>query len=207
MTLDLHTVRSMVLLAPWTVIPLAVFIIIAGLGIMNTIICVVVDSILDFSRNSKDRLTAEKDRRHKEDIYTLEDIFTMADDNNSKNVSRDEFLKLAEREDVRKLFQEMNLPDSRQRLASRLFEVLDVSSTGELAFDEFLEGCMSLADEGKSQSENPTLMLMEARHTDRRVEQVEKQMLTILDALNALRNAQEQLLKNRLTLDRPTASI
>lgn len=196
MTLELTTVRWIMMRSPSMIIPMTAFIMIASFGIMNTIIGVVVEKILQASSNSKERKAEVRDRR------TLREVFSWADVDNSKSVSHEEFLKVAESEAIKELFEQINLPLSRQRLAGRLFDVLDGDRSGKLTVDGFVERCISLKREGRSQTTDMTVMLMEVRHNHRQIEQVDQRVerveKTMLDILESMGNVQAQLSSERL---------
>ena len=79
-----------------------------------------------------------KEIQQRKDLVLLKDLFEQADRDGGGSVSLEEFLHICKREDVRQMFKDLDLPVSRERLAMRLFEVLDANMLGEIEIEEFL---------------------------------------------------------------------
>ena len=83
------------------------------------------------------------------ELELLKNILDNADQDGSGSVTKEEFVKICERSDVQNMFKDLDLPVSRERLARRLFEVLDGSSQGDMQIEEMLTATVRLKHEGK----------------------------------------------------------
>mmetsp|Transcript_44319 Transcript_44319/g.79714 ORF Transcript_44319/g.79714 Transcript_44319/m.79714 type:complete len:558 (-) Transcript_44319:17-1690(-) len=199
MTLELGPVRGMVIRSPLMMLPMAVFIMFSSFGLMNIIMGVIVEKVLEAASANEEKLQKEKELRQKLEIDLLGEIFTQADADDSGKVSQEEFLQICERVDVKELFDDIELPVTRKRMAIRLFEVLDADNLGDLDITSFLERCLQLKTEGKKLTQDMTTLLVDVRHNSRRVARIEATLNKVDAKLDRLDNGQAAimaLLKN-----------
>mmetsp|Transcript_44320 Transcript_44320/g.79717 ORF Transcript_44320/g.79717 Transcript_44320/m.79717 type:complete len:167 (-) Transcript_44320:7-507(-) len=155
---------------------------------MNIIMGVMVEKVLEAARFNEEKIAKQKEERQKLELQLLGEIFEQADEDGSGKVSLSEFLEITNRNDVQALFEELELSVSRQRLAMRLFEVLDGQMTGAIDIQEFLAAALRLKREGKMQTSDMTMLLMDVRHTNRRVERVERSLADVNQTMKELKN-------------------
>jgi len=186
MTLDLSGLRPVVTSSPATILLMMVFITVAAFGLMNIIMGVIVEKVLESSNANEEKLQKERLEKQKMELELLGELFEEADLDGSGKVSLDEFLDACERDDVQALFADVGMPVSRRRLATRLFEVLDADSRGEMDVKTFVSRCFDLKADGKVLTQDMTTLVVDVRHTARRVSRIEADTAKILRSLNVL---------------------
>eukprot|EP00930_Biecheleria_cincta_P041355 TRINITY_DN28343_c0_g1_i1.p1 TRINITY_DN28343_c0_g1~~TRINITY_DN28343_c0_g1_i1.p1 ORF type:complete len:573 (+),score=89.99 TRINITY_DN28343_c0_g1_i1:127-1845(+) len=179
--LDMEVVRPVAWVSEVGFGFLVLFIIFSSFGLVNIIMGVMVESVLLSSKQNEDRLAKAEDDRRLFELQVLSDLFQHADADGSGAVSKEEFLEVCQQTHVQKLFEDLRMPVSRKNLAMRLYEVLDVDRQGALDSQTFQARATALKKEGKSLLQDQTMLLMEVRHINRRVERVE----TSLDQLHS----------------------
>lgn len=193
MTLELGPVRPLILRHPWMLLAILAFVMITSFGLLNIIMGIIVDQVLESANENKDRLEDEEEERRLLELEMLRDIFSKTDDDNNGFVTLDEFEDICQRPDVQALFAELGLPVSRKRLATRFFHVIDFESKGEIDVDVFVERTGFLMREGKSAGDDPTLLLMDVRSLDRRLDRFERntagRLQDVMDNITSLRVA------------------
>eukprot|EP00930_Biecheleria_cincta_P054737 TRINITY_DN4111_c0_g2_i1.p1 TRINITY_DN4111_c0_g2~~TRINITY_DN4111_c0_g2_i1.p1 ORF type:complete len:513 (-),score=87.74 TRINITY_DN4111_c0_g2_i1:221-1633(-) len=181
MTLEMSSVRPMVAKNPWMQIPVLMFVVCSSFGLLNVIMGVIVEQVLEASRCNAEILAQQKEERQRLEMESLRDIFAQADRDKSGTVSQREFLGVCKGKDVQGIFADIDLPVSRNRLAERVFDVLDGESQGELSIDDFVDRVMTLKQEGRRLKDDQTLLLMDVRALNRRMVRLESRMDKLQD--------------------------
>lgn len=201
MTLEMQGVRATVIHNPLTALPFLVFMTITSFGLLNVVMGVIVDQVLDASRTNEEYMEKMRTARQRLEMELLHDIFSSADSDGSGLVSLKEFQDVCARSDVQALFEELELPVSRKRLATRLFEVLDADSKGEMDVSVFLERTFTLKHDGKQLQQDQTMLLIDVRHLSRRLDMFEKEQAhqaTVLARLEEQQDSHTALLQEIL---------
>eukprot|EP00931_Biecheleriopsis_adriatica_P024624 TRINITY_DN15294_c0_g1_i3.p1 TRINITY_DN15294_c0_g1~~TRINITY_DN15294_c0_g1_i3.p1 ORF type:complete len:684 (+),score=103.47 TRINITY_DN15294_c0_g1_i3:82-2133(+) len=184
MTLDLSSIRPMIMASPWLELPVILFIMATSFGLLNIIMGIIVDQVLESANHDKSMVSKQQEAQRLLQLEILRDIFTASDSNRDCQVSQSEFVSTCDRPDVQALFEEFGVPVSRQRLAIRLFQVLDADGLGVMELDTFVERAATLLREGKMLSEDATLLLMDVRSLDRHMKRFEQETITALNEIN-----------------------
>lgn len=167
-------VRPVLKNQPFMIIFFLVFMLITSFGLMNIVMGVIVEQTLQHANENEQKLEQKKVAKQQAELQVLQGVFQQADLDNSGMVSLEEFLTVCERIDVQEMFEILELPVSRPRLAQRLFDVLDGNSSGEIKIDEFVEAMQRLKAEGRGLLRDQTLLLMETRVLGRKLNRIEK---------------------------------
>lgn len=168
---------------PWLVIFFILFLYLTTFGLMNIVMGVIVEQVIQASKENEEKVKRQKEARQRNEIKILCGIFEEADKDGGGTVDAEEFATLCKRKDVQKIFEDLELPVSRQRLAMRLFEVLDGEGHGEMKIHDFLEATTRLKNEGRGLIRDPTLLLMDVRYLGRRINRLEKELLPVVEYL------------------------
>lgn len=149
------------------------------------------EKVLAASQSNDEFLANMKEERQKLELQLLRDVFRSADRERKGIVSLEDFQDACSRSDVQAIFEELEMPVSRKRLATRLFQVLDAESQGEMDISVFLERAFLLKREGKQIKRDRTMLLMDVRHLSRRLDQQEKQQHSRATSLARLKCKQD----------------
>eukprot|EP00931_Biecheleriopsis_adriatica_P011688 TRINITY_DN11276_c0_g1_i1.p1 TRINITY_DN11276_c0_g1~~TRINITY_DN11276_c0_g1_i1.p1 ORF type:complete len:701 (-),score=111.33 TRINITY_DN11276_c0_g1_i1:26-2128(-) len=184
MTLELGSVRPMIVAEPWLELPMIAFIVTTSFGLLNIIMGIIVDQVLESASYDKRMIAKQEEEQHLLQLETLRDIFQAADSDKDCRVSLSEFVHACTSSEVQALFEEFGVPVSRQRLATRLFQVLDGEGLGNMALNDFVDRAASLLKEGKMVNADATLLLMDVRALERHLNRFEQSTVASLKDIN-----------------------
>lgn len=117
------------------------YIIFALLAVINIITGVFVENAMQASKADRSVIIRQQMHQKKAFLGNVQKLFDEIDLNGNGILTRNEFDRKLHDEKLLALFGALNL-DAQD--AARLFEVLDYDGSGEVARDEFLEGCWKL---------------------------------------------------------------
>jgi len=137
--MDMGQVRPVVTAQPWIVLFFICFLYVTSFGLMNIVMGVLVEQTLESSADHKEKAEMQKCERQRLELGMMRDLFNLSDKNCDGMVSLDEFLESTRRKEVQSVFEVLGFQVSRKRLASRLFEVLDVELQGNMGIDSILD--------------------------------------------------------------------
>jgi hypothetical protein len=127
--------------------------------VLNVVIGTVVDVTSGVSKRDHESVVAEEMNKLKKYTHDIRVFFEKADEDNSGQLSYDEFTKYLKEDQVKAYFRALDL-DSRQ--AHVLFTLLDCNESGEVGYNEFLEGCLRLKGEARNLDMN--LVIYQLQH-------------------------------------------
>lgn len=170
---------------PWMFLFFAMFLYLTTFGLLNVFTGVIVEQTLTSAEEGKMKAWKDKLDQERRNIDCLQQVVDAADGEKNGFISKEAFIQACRIAEVQKMFDVLELPVHRDNLARRLFEVIDSNLHGVIAIGEFLDGICRLKEEGRSITKDSTLMLMEVRHLDRRLAQIQRGRSEELDAMEA----------------------
>lgn len=117
------------------------------LAVLNIITGVFVDNAVETARTQRDFLVEKEMELRERYIMELHDIFEEMDTDGSGTLSLDEIKAFLNDLRVQSYFQALGL-DTHD--TERLFRLIDDDASGEVAVQEFLDGCLRLKGEARS---------------------------------------------------------
>mmetsp|Transcript_22474 Transcript_22474/g.62944 ORF Transcript_22474/g.62944 Transcript_22474/m.62944 type:complete len:556 (+) Transcript_22474:100-1767(+) len=118
-----------------------VFICVASLALLNTIIGAVVESTLRSARENQQKDTKEKQKNDTKTMASLEQIFREADTDNSGDLDEHELEAMMNNDKVKKAVNQLGIPMKDLEL---LFAMLDEYGNQKIKTDVFFRGCTRL---------------------------------------------------------------
>eukprot|EP00930_Biecheleria_cincta_P039371 TRINITY_DN27071_c0_g1_i1.p1 TRINITY_DN27071_c0_g1~~TRINITY_DN27071_c0_g1_i1.p1 ORF type:complete len:526 (-),score=46.89 TRINITY_DN27071_c0_g1_i1:126-1703(-) len=178
MTLDMQAVRPLMQGNPFSLLLLVLFFMVTSFGLLNILTGVVVDTVLEASADSKQKLDKQRALEKQDHLQNLRGILIEIlqdyelDGNDVINLN--EFLDGCRRLDVQTLLQDAGIPVFNKALARRLFHVLDPDGVGEISIGAFVERTSNLVNEGRLSPQDHTLLLMDVRVMHSHIARLEK---------------------------------
>lgn len=123
------------------------FLLLSTHGILNVVVSVIVEHTLTAAQINESRRKIREDRKRKEELERITEIFKLADEDGSGVLDLEEFLKNLQKPEVHWALAEVGLPAAD---ATRLFDAIDGSGTRTLNCDEFIAGCTKLRGPAQS---------------------------------------------------------
>lgn len=117
------------------------------IGVTNVVTGVFVDTAFQLAQRDRDLATQDCLNKQNSCILGLRELFMEADEDASGTLSWHEFKTHVKDERVLAYLNSLELDGSQ---VQSLFELLDVDSSGSVAIDEFVSGCMRLRGTAKS---------------------------------------------------------
>lgn len=150
-----------------------VFLVLSTFGILNIVVSVIVEHMLNAAKSNKKRMQVREERQRRMELESIRDIFKIADDDGSGDLSRAEFRQAVLNKEVQWRMRQLDLPLSD---AERLFDAIDGDGDKDLSIGEFIKGCAKL--KGPAQSKD--LLAVQAQ-----ADMLAKNMDTLMDSLEA----------------------
>jgi len=123
------------------VIIFILFLCIAMLALLNTIIGVVVESTLRSARENEEKVAKEKQKLDEKIMHSLEQIFKEADTDGSGDLDQQELAEAMKNPKVKKALSALGISITDLEL---LFSLLDEDGSGNIKTDMFFRGCTRL---------------------------------------------------------------
>jgi len=123
--------------SPWMALVFVGFIMVVNITLLNLVTGIIVENVLTISRQDElEKLNLQQKERQNR-LKTLENVFRLADTDQSGDVSKAEFESSIQDKDV--INQLMSI-DITVLDAEDLFQILDVDGSGSISLTEFIEG-------------------------------------------------------------------
>eukprot|EP00746_Dinoflagellata_sp_MGD_P147712 gnl/MRDRNA2_/MRDRNA2_80038_c0_seq1.p1 gnl/MRDRNA2_/MRDRNA2_80038_c0~~gnl/MRDRNA2_/MRDRNA2_80038_c0_seq1.p1 ORF type:complete len:553 (+),score=95.79 gnl/MRDRNA2_/MRDRNA2_80038_c0_seq1:146-1804(+) len=161
---------------PYMVIVFIVFLYMTSFGLMNIVVGVIVEQTLESANDDAEKKAKEKLLQQEADIKILGRIFTEADEDGGGKVTDVEFIEACMRDDVQIIFEELQIPVNRPRLAKRVYDVLDADGSGEMWIDDLVNRCHQLKTEGQNLVKDQTMLLVDVRSLARNQRRLKEQL-------------------------------
>lgn len=114
-------------------------------GVLNVFTAIFVDVSLKKAQNDNEvQVNVEKERKAKMMRDFLK-LFRQVDEDNTGEVTQEEWLEFCEREDSHLIFSMMGIPEDK---AVFIFETMDIDGSRSLGVQEFIKGMMLIHDSG-----------------------------------------------------------
>eukprot|EP00439_Symbiodinium_sp_Y106_P060203 s1242_g8.t2 len=147
--LDVLTTRQ-----PWIWIFLWLFTSLSSYVLLNLVTAVIVQQALEMSSADEADLAKQLQAQREEDMRELEGMFKMLDEDQSGQVSLEEFMQAFKIKEVKT---KMTLLGLKEAEMLDLFRLLDTDGEGELSLEEFMQGMSQL----KGEARNKDMLLLE----------------------------------------------
>lgn len=143
---------------------------------LNVITGIFVDSATQISQMNREVQVQEQMERNRQMCKNLKTIFEEADEDKSGTLSWEEFSNLLEHERTHAYLStlELNIAD-----AKVLFKMVDCDKTGEVAIDDFIDGCMRM--QGVAKSVDLCTLLFENRRQGKELSKLNSRCGAMLD--------------------------
>jgi len=135
---------------------LIVYIFISTFAILNVVTGVFCNNAIDSAKADKDIAIMKQIERHKGQLRALKGVFQEIDEDCSRTVNINELKTAMSQQKLSSFMESMDI--STQDIWT-LFMILDTDASGEISFDEFVNGCMQL--QGPAQSVQIARMRLE----------------------------------------------
>lgn len=132
-----------------------VFIAFSAWTMISILTAVACDNMISAMEDKQKREMEEQEKKQKEFIVLLRKAFQDADDDGNGLLDREEFEAFLDSEGLQKVFEIVDMYVHKDEMRKK-FEILDVSGSGELTIDEFVEG-LATYQEGLSTKHIVTL--------------------------------------------------
>lgn len=147
--LDVLTTRQ-----PWIWVFLWLFTSLSSYVLLNLVTAVIVQQALEMSSADEADLAKQLQAQREEDMRELEGMFKMLDEDQSGQVSLEEFMQAFKIKEVKT---KMTLLGLKEAEMLDLFRLLDTDGEGELSLEEFMQGMSQL----KGEARNKDMLLLE----------------------------------------------
>lgn len=117
------------------------------LAVLNIITGVFVENAVETAKSQRDFIVKKQDKLKQNIATELCNLFTQMDQDGSGTINYGEMEFLLTDPEVRTYFGALGMDTSDMK---RLFELIDLENVGEVAVQEFLDGCLKLKGEAKS---------------------------------------------------------
>jgi len=139
---------------PWIWIFLWLFTSLSSYVLLNLVTAVIVQQALEMSSADEAQLALQLQQKREEDMRELEATFRALDEDQSGQVSLEEFMQAFKVKEVRTKMTLLGLKESEM---FDLFRLLDTDGEGELSLEEFMQGMSQL----KGEARNKDMLLLE----------------------------------------------
>eukprot|EP00930_Biecheleria_cincta_P020288 TRINITY_DN15290_c0_g1_i1.p1 TRINITY_DN15290_c0_g1~~TRINITY_DN15290_c0_g1_i1.p1 ORF type:complete len:711 (-),score=120.15 TRINITY_DN15290_c0_g1_i1:60-2123(-) len=157
------------------------FIFFVMLAVLNIITGVFVEEAMKTHQSQKDVLVQKELQARQEYALQLLTFFKAVDVDNSGVVTRDEVCAILEEKEMAAY---MRVLGFQVEDADRLFRLLDRDGSGELAVDEFVDGCVKL--KGAAQSIDVFEITMECRKLERQLQELAESQSDLTDVVSRM---------------------
>ncbi|CAE7360667.1 Cacna1h [Symbiodinium natans] len=147
--LDVLTTRQ-----PWIWVFLWLFTSLSSYVLLNLVTAVIVQQALEMSSADEADLALQMQQQREEDMRELETTFRTLDEDQSGQVSLEEFMQAFKIKEVKTKLTLLGLKEAEML---DLFRLLDTDGEGELSLDEFMQGMSQL----KGEARNKDMLLLE----------------------------------------------
>lgn len=148
---------------PYMIIFFVGFLYLTTFGLMNIVMGVIVEQTLKSASENEEKLAKQRYLQQEADMGILRNIFVDADTDGQGTVTLEQFVKTTMRQDVQDLFNLLDIPVTRQRQATRLFDVLDAEGSGKMTINDLVKRCLLLKHEGQALVKDQTMLLLDVR--------------------------------------------
>jgi len=139
---------------PWIWVFLWLFTALCAYVLLNLVTAVIVQQALEMAGADEAELAQELQEKRKRDLQELEDTFKKLDEDQSGQVSLEEFMQAFKIKEIRT---KMTLLGLKEKEMVDLFRLLDTDGEGELSLEEFMQGMSQL----QGQARNKDMVLLE----------------------------------------------
>mmetsp|Transcript_86770 Transcript_86770/g.165838 ORF Transcript_86770/g.165838 Transcript_86770/m.165838 type:complete len:706 (+) Transcript_86770:2-2119(+) len=126
---------------------LLIFVTFAIFALLNVVTAVFVETAMQRSQNDREMLVQQEMENKAEFVATMQQVFEELDTNNSGTLSKEEFEKQIQDENIMAYLSTLELDIDQVRT---LLTLLDLDQNGEVDIEEFVSGCLRLKGEAKS---------------------------------------------------------
>lgn len=188
--------KPMILTYPWLILFWLSFIFIGSFGLLNIIIGLFCENVIAEAERAEKAMADLQDEVRKQHMQALKDLFMVMDVDNSRSLTKDEWIKAMEEPEVCDVMEHIGLDE-----VEDLFDHLDVDKGGVLQFEEFFEGLLLMTrgkETAKARDIVPTFLVCELirKNVDILTGQVADRDAKIHVRIDALeRNQQEMQLQ------------
>jgi voltage-gated sodium channel len=156
------------------------FLLLSTHGLLNVVVSVIVEHTLTAAQSNEARMKVREERKRKQELEQLTTLFRMADEDQSGELTKDEFLNSCRNPRVHGGLMELGLPPAD---AARLFEAIEKEDK-PLSIKEFIKGCTKV--KGAAQSKDLLAIQAEADTLAGKMEQLSKSLGESERMMNAL---------------------
>ena len=130
----------------WAQLGLLVFIWITRYGLLNIVLGLVVANVYTVSRKLQSVKQSERSVKESCMMRSLEKCFVRIDVDGSKSISRNELIAAMSQPDILRLMVDLEIPVMEP---DKLFSLMDIDRSGEIAFEEFMGGIAKIKRRAK----------------------------------------------------------
>mmetsp|Transcript_52121 Transcript_52121/g.137896 ORF Transcript_52121/g.137896 Transcript_52121/m.137896 type:complete len:409 (-) Transcript_52121:15-1241(-) len=134
-------VRPLMHREPWLLPFILFFLVFGAYGVMNIVVGVVVSNTLEQSQQRQQSQQQVMLNKQRVVLTALKDFFMACDFDGSGTLDLEELKSAFDNPVIARAFRQLDIPASD---VEELFRALDVDDSGDITFDEFINGCMRL---------------------------------------------------------------